>query len=121
MSEAVAVLKYLTPADQELIRPATGEDEAEIIAELATGRTHAVRHQNGSIVIARHELDEIDDKWLVLVAGAGADLRGVVGWWCEWADKNGYNVRLHTKKKGIGRMVENLGFGAAETVYKRRL
>jgi hypothetical protein len=103
----------------EVFHGILGGHPEEIITEIETETAELWEHETG-YVITRLERDIYTGEYeLVIVAGAGSDLKGVVTWWCDFADENNLNLRIHSEKPGFLRMLKPLGFHAAETIYKR--
>ena len=113
-------------------------DHAEAGLKLAlAGDLHTIKNQvlanicelwrvgDNGYVITRFETDH--KKELVLVAGEGFKAAGngyieSVKAFCNIAANAGAEtVRIHTDKKGIGRMIKNIGFSEVETIYKLEL
>lgn len=98
-----------------------GDDPREIIEQIEAGVAELWQYGNGSYVVTRLEHEPNGKRWLVLVAGAGANLKSVVGWWCQFAEEKKLAIRIHSERAGMLKMLKPFGFEAAETIYKKEV
>ncbi len=59
---------------------------------------------------------------LVICCYQGCDLKNIAPLVVESAKRQGFaSIRFHTHRKGLNRLIEDLGFDPYETVYRKRL
>lgn len=103
-----------SPFAAKALQPALGPDMDAIKQEVKTGMASLWFFENRGYVITRLEKDRVG-LILVVVAGAGRDLPGVMKYWQVSAAINGIDrVRVHTFKPGVGRMLQRCGFLLSE-------
>lgn len=94
-------------------------DQDEVKAEILEGISELWFFPGCGYVVTRIERETVTGEfWLVVVAGAGQNLAGVVSYWQQIADKHGLGVRIHSARRGMVKLLEPLGFEAVETIYK---
>lgn len=99
---------------------AMGMDAAEIEADVRAGRAELWRIDDHGWVVTRMECST-SGRELVLVAGQGRGLHQVVSDAQRIARAAGAaSIRIHSARRGMGRMLARLGFEAVETVYRWR-
>ena len=105
----------------DVLQDACGDDLSLIAADVVSGSAALWRVPTGYVVTRVETFSSSAVRpVLVLVAGAGSDLHSVVGAFCDIADELGYDVRVHSSRKGMKRMLSPFGFNAVETVYIRK-
>lgn len=77
--------------------------------------------QGKSWMISRVEINNGLQE-LVICCYQGCDLKRVAPIIYESAERQGFaSIRFHTQRKGLNRLIVDLGFTPYETVYKRKL
>lgn len=107
----------LTAEDSAILAPALGDDAEEVAADVAAGAARVVRYRDGSRAVLRLEVTPTGRRELVLVAGAGQGYRDKVAALVAEADRQGWSLRAHTSRPGIGRLLAGLGFTETERIY----
>lgn len=99
-----------TPYDVALWRDQLTRDEVQLW-----------RFTGGSdgYLLTRIEATADDARELVLIAGAGVNVRPVLRWVRELAERHGFNsIRTHIKRPGLQRIYEALGWHLSERVMR---
>lgn len=107
----------MTAEDIATLAEAMAPDADDIVADVEAGRAELLRWDDGSRGVIRLETTATGRQELVLVAGAGRGYRDKVRGLLALADAQGWQVRTHTRKPGLFRMLEGLGFAEAERVF----
>ncbi len=77
--------------------------------------------QGKSWMISRAEKSG-DQKELVICCYEGCDLKALSHLIYNSAERQGFDsIRFHTQRKGLNRLIVDLGFTPYETVYKKQL
>ena len=77
--------------------------------------------QGKSWMISRVEINN-DQQELVICCYQGCDLKRVAPVIYDSAERQGFkSIRFHTQRKGLNRLIVDLGFLPYETVYRKQL
>lgn len=107
-------VRQVTLADvRDRLRPAFGNDEAFIVADVERGLAHCWEIGHAAM-ITRREGDE-----LVVVALAGKGLSDIAPDICEAARRAGCKtIRFHTRRPGLYRLLQHVGAELREYVFE---
>lgn len=110
---AVQVARAPLKSVRDLLRPAFGADEAEIVAEVQAGAAQCWVIGDAAMITRR------EDRELVVVALAGKGLKEVAPVICKAAKQAGCrSIRFHTKRPGLYRLLSHVGAELREYVFE---
>ncbi len=113
-----------TPEVANILKPATGDDEPIIAAEVEAGISECWEIKDHGYMVTRLETEP--EKTLVVVAGAGRKAGEVWQIMPNIARANGAKwIRVHSKRPGMFRVLKPLGYevkpGNGEKIYLKRV
>ncbi len=117
-------------AETKLLQAANGDIE-EIKADVMTGKSQLwvvlkrltptkddeIIYSERGYVVTRVEIRD-NSTTLVIIAGVGKD-SGALKYFVDIADENGWNMRIHSNRPGMGRYLDKYGFSYRESIYQR--
>jgi hypothetical protein len=113
IDNATAGLTHSVGADLPLLKAQVNAGTAQLW-EINT-------HKGKSWMISRLEITG-DQKELVVCCFEGCDLTRISSLIYQSAQQQGIDsIRFHTKRKGLNRLIEHLGFTPYEVVYRKSL
>ncbi len=100
-------------------------DDLPILREQVTSGMaqlwQVITDKGESWLITRVEIIE-DQKELVVCCYQGCDVNTVTPLIYQCAEQQGFDaIRYHTQRKGLNRLVADLGFTPYETIYRKQL
>lgn len=112
-------------AEQALAAAAgSAEDLAEVQAEVDKHLAQLWRLEGDAVgwLVTRVEKTPAGKQELVLVLGAGRNVRAVMTWAEQLADRHGLDqLRTHIQRPGLQRLYERSGWNAEQIVMRKRL
>lgn len=103
---------------EKALLSALGADLEEVKLQVETGSCELWRYDDGGYCVTRIEVSSVGNCELVIVASGVRRGAEKLNEWIDLARQRGWNIRIHSKRKGMKAFVEKKGFQVLETVYR---
>lgn len=112
--------KYNPYIHDDILIKCCGEFWEDIKEECKTGEIQIWNVEGHGILFTRLEQHVHLQKELVIVAGEGKNLFAVLEHFKKWCKLENANIRLHSSRPGMLKMMEKCDFAISEIVYRWR-